>query len=390
MGLAVGQLIIYACTPLVSRLYDPSAVGRGGVFLAATNVVGTIAALRFEAQLAASDEAMARWVTVRGAAATALVSVLSIPVWTIISSSLAEGVLFGLTCAAVAAIAFLTQWAARLASMNGVAVSKAVQGITQAGTQVGLGAMGWRGFGMQLGFAAGYIVSACAQFGGVFKHLVQLRRGEVSRHQQRQSWKDALGLTLASALNLGTVWAQLFLLQLLYGNGASGQFTIAQRLAIAPAGLVVAALMPSVVSAAGKHLREGTSPWPVVTRALKGLIPFSLAVNLIIVAIPTSWVVALLGADWVYVKSMLAAMAPLTFGLVAVGPVNQIMAISGHTRTQLVWDFTRALSVFAVGLATYYAGGDGIRMVLTTSVTLFIFYVIYLVLLRNRTQEATR
>lgn len=382
VALCMGQAAVYGVTPIISRVYTPEEVGVAGQFLAAFSILGALSTFRWEMQLAACDELMAPRITKRAVASIAGVTVLS-AVGAIVIADVVTGLLFATCVASVGTITLSTQWAARRNSMNGIAMAKFVQGLAQAGTQVGSGAAGVTRLGLQIGLATGYGLSALVQVLAVRPLDKAKRHARAQWTFPRTLWLKTAALTLAAAINLCTVWAQLIIVSGAYDEASVGHFSLAQRLSIAPAGLAVAALAPPLIAKVGGALRSGEDPWQPIRNLLILMAPMTTVSTIGLASFPESWIVAALGPEWGNVKTMILAISPLILGLIVVGPVSQILAILGRAKTQILWDATRAIAVFGTGYVATKLGLTATAAVFTTSLTLLAWYVFYVALVRH-------
>lgn len=381
----MGQLAVYATTPVLSRMYTPHETGVAGVFLAIGSIVGALSTWRFEAMLPGVPESQAGWVTglgIRAAACTAVVTAAAYLLAThseVVIALLLGAFVLGLGCSQVFA-----QVAARQQRLNGLAVSKGVQGTVQAASQIGVGAGGGTSIGLQLGIVAGYLSGSSVQAVSLHRSTPGLpgtTRAIPAKSDRRRLWRRAAALTIAAGLNLTTVWSPVLALSVLHTRSDVGEFSLAQRLAIAPAGLAVAALAPVIVGAAGVSIRTDGSVWPIARRFTLRLLPLGAASGLALLMVPMNLVTAVLGPDWAHVTHYLHALAPLVAGVVVVGPVSQLLAVAGHARKQLLWDSGRLAAVVAVTAASWVLEAPPQVLVGGICTTIFVSYGAYLILL---------
>lgn len=386
-GLAVGQGLIYLATPVISRIYDPSAVGRAGTFLAVASVVGAVATLRLEVLLARCDDLDVAWV-LRSAMLSILLSsvICGICYGATGDGNLLTGIAMTLCVGSLATVALTTQMAARERRLSGLAASKVAQGVGQVVAQVSLGAARYTGVGLQVGYAVGYLAASGVQARALHWPIAAVRR-DATRH--REMVRTSLVLTVAATFNLLVVWSPTIALTFYFDRFDVGQLTVAQRLALVPAGLVVAALGPPVIAAFGHALRAGHAGWPTVSHRLRFTAPAGLLVAVGMAVLPTHLLVSFLGEQWRPVAGYLHALAPLVGGSLAIGPFSQLLALAGHVRDQLAWDAGR-LGVLA--LAVVVAVRCGLSAAATCSVIsviVLVSYAAYVWLLRCATSRPT-
>lgn len=397
VGLAIGQSVVYAATPLITRLYSTSEVGHGGLFLAAASILSAVSTLRLEVVLPRGDDQQARWavaLAVRSILVVAVVGGVAYAV-SVRAASLTGGLLaavtFGACVAGLGLVALVTQWSARTNSLDGLAASKVVQGLGQTGVQLLLGASRFTAFGLQIGFAVGYLLSAGVQAGRSMGRGARMVAHRLPWAADRRSLlRHSLLLSVATLVNLATVWSYPLLLRWFYGVSEVGVLTVAQRLAIAPAGLAVAAITPVVAAAAGARLRAQEDVWPVARTWLLRLLPLGLVSGGVLLLLPADVLVDLLGPGWGAVRSYLVALSPLIGTLVVVGPVSQLLSASGYSGSQLAWDCTRFVAAVLAFAVAAELGAPPARATLYSSVVLAVAYVAYVAILHRRLNDALR
>lgn len=388
LGLAIGQGAILFCTPLLTRAYTPAEMGFAGTFLAGASIVGTVATLRLELLIPTANDAEVRWLTGRVAISLACFGVLSATGFALfLPSQILNALLFGCAVVGLGGTALSLQLATRYRVMSGVAASKAGQGLGQAGSQVLAGALGATQIGMQLGIALGYIASAAIQTISVrLRGTMPQYRTPLNASRLRMYRRQIGVLTSAALLNIVTVWMYPLLTQLFFGAGATGQLTVAQRLAIVPAGIAVASLLPVVVGEAGSRLRNGEGLRSLVLLWLKRLAPLGVIATLCLLAVPKGWVIHLLGVEWGSVSEYLSAMAVMVGCQIVVGPLSQLLILQGRSRVQLLWDSTRLVVLLAASCAAAALSDSPIAMLWSASIVNMLFYSAYIVLVLRRAE----
>ena len=385
LGLLVGQGLIFGSLPLITRLYSTAEVGYSGTFLAAASIVGAVATFRLETLLPSASDSEATWLTTNAFRSLLAVSILScLGFFLFQRSDIANALLFGLTVAGLGGVVLALQSATRREKLNGVAVSKASQGVGQVGIQVLAGLAGLTKVGMQAGIAAGYLLSAAVQWIALRIHRRATVKLEVPIETKRARWRQAFTLTVAGFLNIGAIWMYPLLTQFFFGSVATGHLTVAQRLVLVPAGLMVAAFAPVVVGSVGATIRAGQGTRPQLLRLIRRLAPLGLATLISTLVVPRSWVVLLLGDEWGAAKDYLAALGPAAALQVAVGPLGLILILQGRTRTQLIWDCTRTLTLLTTMTLTAIASESAVATIWAGSLTFAFFYFVYLWLILHQ------
>ncbi len=145
-GATSAQLVLAASAPVLTRLYSPTEFGVYAVFAAALGIVGGVSCLRFESAIALpTSRSAARHVGM----IAALISVLMAATWLGIGSVLHAygghltpapwGIAVGLASLGILAMGAYKcywGWAIRGGAMTAVAMTKPVQGLSQATVQI--------------------------------------------------------------------------------------------------------------------------------------------------------------------------------------------------------------------------------------------------------------
>lgn len=168
---------------------------------------------------------------------------------------------------------------------------------------------------------------------------------------------------------------------------ATGEVTIAQRLATAPVGLVVASLAPVIMAQMGVALRAGKSADWLVRKWLRRLIPGGVLVALVLLLVPSAWVAFVLGDSWDGVGDYLGALALMMGSQLVAGPLSQVLVLQGRARLQLVWDLVRFVCLLLVSTFVAMASESPVAMIWSASITLALFYIVYLILVLSRRRE---
>lgn len=380
-GLIVGQGVVYLATPLLARLYSPQEIGTAAAVMAAAGVIAAVATFRLELMVPGAPDVEVKWLVRRAAALMVVVAAVLSPIaGFVLGLSPLDTLLTGLTAIGISFVALSLQVASRVQELRGVAAAKALQGIGQTVTQVCL-AVPAGPIGMQAGVAVGLLAAGGVQAMSARSHVQALPTQKPNPLRVRAIARSALLLTCAAACNAAVVAALPLLTQIFFDERATGELAVAQRLALAPAGLVVAAVLPVVITQFGKQVRtDATASRTIVLRWLKRLIPLGLIATSALLAAPLLPLAELLGDEWKDVGGYVAAMAPQIGAQLIVGPLSQCLVIQERTRTQLVWDVARVIAVFGAAVSVVMLGGDAVFMVAMISVVLVVAYAVYVCL----------
>lgn len=383
VGLAIGQGVVLLATPLLTRLYGPEQFGVLTVFMTVATIAAVLGTLRLEVLMPSADEA-----DVPILAATALMAatvtgiILAVLGVFVFRQSLELMALLGVIIVAIGAGAVLLQLAARVQQYRQLAASKAALGIVQVIFQSGLGFARFSGSGLVWGAVAGYCASLLIQYIGLRKvavlKAIRLRLFEWSTNIR--AVRRALPLVLASVANVMSTSALVLATSAYAGAEATGQLGVAQRVALIPAGLAVAAIGPIVAGAVGRAVRNDEDDAPEVKRWLLRLAPLALLTGGIMVALqflPTS---SLFGDDWGGVALYFVALAPAVAMQILAGPFSQVLIVRGRVKVQLVWEIVRLVLTAAALFVAFLSSATSVMFVAVGSMALAFGYVLQIVL----------
>lgn len=155
--------------------------------------------------------------------------------------------------------------------------------------------------------------------------------------------------------------APVFMLTSSHGVEAAGQFGMAWRATVMPAGMLIYAVSQVVSADLSQRIRNGDKDArATVIRFARLSALIGIAPVLLVYAVAEPLTPRVLGAQWSEAGRMIAAMAPLLLGAILNGPINMVLVITGRPGLQLVWEVTRA----AVVLGTLWIGaGAGLSAV---------------------------
>lgn len=360
--------------------------------MAAASIAGTVATLRFEALIPSASGEVVTWLIRRALVSAAVITLgAAFAYWCASGNDEVNAALFGVTVAGLASGGLLMQVASRRKMLRGIPSAKAIQGVGQTGVQLGSGLTTLTGVGMQLGIATGYLLSATTQ-------LIFLRRAQnftasdvnKRRPRKRQLLRQALVLVVAALINICTVWMYPLLTQIFFGSEVTGQLTMAQRIGLVPAAMIVASLSPVIVSRMSELIRDGRPVNHEMRRWLRRLLPFGGLALVVMVAVPEDWIATILGGEWSLSREFLAAMGLMVAAQVAIGPFGLLLVLQGRSKTQLAWDASRLATLLAVTSTTAVATQSPVAMIWSASIVLTFFYAIYTRLVLKYDRESIR
>ncbi len=391
-GSVVGQAIMVAVAPVLSRLYQPADFGAFAVFASTVGILAIIASLRYEIAIPLPPNEREAWALARLAlAAAAVVSgLLLISVWVwgphymaVFGISSDQTILIYLIPIGIV-LTSLYQISNYLIIRQGrhelLAKGKILQGGTAATLQTGLGytPLGPAGLaiGMMLGrFAASiYALASLNKTSGKSVGLMVVARRYIRFPK----------LALPSgAINALSVEMPLLLGSYLYGTDTAGFYALAQRVVVTPLSMIGKSIAQVYMSALGERVRE-RDPAAIllftgVARRLflLGAVPFLLLGLLA----PSLFGIAF-GERWYASGILVRILAPAFLAQFVVVPLSQTLNFISRQDYQLAWDIARFAGVAGSFALAYWLGLNYIFAFAAFSILLTLAYaVLYLVML---------
>lgn len=306
---AVGQLVLIAVMPLVTRLYTPEEFGIAAVFGALLGLLLMVATLRYElaiglprndghAQLLVRLALMLAVAT--GVLVLALVAVARAPISAMLGVPEMAELLWLLPFAVVGAAGYriFNFWALRQGSFGLIARTRVIQPIANAVTQVvagfaGLGALGLAGgqaIGSVVGVASlsrnfrGWRVPAQREFKQIF--LLSRRHSRFPRLDVPAALIDALSVQLPNLL-----------LVILFNPIVAGWYLLADRAIVNPLSLVGQAVGQVIYARSREDIASGRLA-AVITRIVAILSAGIILPGIAIIALAPMVFAFVFGAEW--------------------------------------------------------------------------------------------
>lgn len=344
-GAAFGQLLLVIATPFLARIYGPSAFGAFSALVAATSVLGPVAALKFDVGvMLPKDDDQARRL-VRLALASSVVSSLAaaLVIWLLSATSFGKSwalVPFaplwgGALVFATSVFTVLTQAALRRRAYGVVASRAVFQSAGTAGSQLGLGLLGVTQIGLTGGFLLGRLLG--------FVPLLRVARpllGAPSAGSYRETIREYIrlptALTGAALINSIGTNLPLLLVAAAFGDVAAGEFGMAQRLITVPATLLGASVAQVVGAELAQLLRERRPG----ARAIYRQTSVRLALTAVVVGVAIVGLAPLLpfvlGEGWSRTVPIAQAMSLAAAAALIGSPLSQVYTVYQSRATALI------------------------------------------------------
>lgn len=347
-GMLVAQVVALAATPLLTRLYAPSAFGLYALFVAIVAVMAPIAALRFDAALPlpdAEDDALAlarlAVFAALGVSIITTVVVASLFLWNTTTSIMAhdaQRILWWLPAGVLLTGLFQIAVALEVRGdrHHRAAGGRATQGISTAVAQCALGATSSGvGAGLIVGDLCGRLVSLLT----VGRGLRQAFRRSVDVTQLTSIARRYRGFasyaSSAAVINSCNAALPMLAVGLFFGLETAGLLLLAQRVASLPTALLTTAVSQvfAVELSRTPHAHERRS----LFRSTIGRLARVSIVPFVVIAVSAPFLFApLFGPDWLVAGRVAAAVVPFYFLQLLSGATMSAVDVMQAHKSRLV------------------------------------------------------
>jgi O-antigen/teichoic acid export membrane protein len=401
-GSVAGQAIVLLTYPVLSRLYDPGDFGLFAVFASVVSMiaVASTAALEVAVPLPVEDRdgAAVAWAGLAFVAATGLLTALA---GTVAAAPLAAllGVprlagywwLIVLTVLAFGTYLVLSEWMVRDRSYGALGTRNLLQGIGQAGTQLGLGLAGVRPLGLLLGLGVGRVVA----LGGLLSRRGLLRQPRPTAAALwaalRRYRRFPLLAMPSNLVNSAGLEVPLLLVAALYGDVRAGLLGLTVRVIAGPFAVIGQAVNQVFAGESSAAIREpkGTLGRIVRTSVHRLLLAGAVPAAVLLAAGP--WLFGLVfGQEWTEAGEYARLLALAYLGQLAVVPVSATLFLLERQHQELAWVVLRLLLTAGGPLACGIAGAPVTMAIAALAAGHVVSYVILYRLCVRAADDADR
>jgi O-antigen/teichoic acid export membrane protein len=371
-GVFVAQVIAFATSPFLTRLFTPEAFGTYSIIFAIATVASVFCTLRLETLLPIVDRPgtaiglLSFIIIISGGAATAALIAIAafgpqIAQFYGIEKSQAP-LLFAIPVLIIITSSYLSlrYWLIRKRRFSAIGRSQVLRALLNAGVSLVMGVMNFPAQFPTLGLIAGQ-AAGDAMFGGQLaaalrkRELLLLLRPRMSRIfaelRRRQAQITTLFATQAVAVLYGRL--PLIVIGVAFGPIHVGWYALAERICQAPSALVASAIGDVYRQRASEAFRAG-KPFDALMRRVLGLttalsiVPFAFAI-----ALATSYTGLLFGEKWHDAGSTVAIMLIGTFFAFNQSPVDKAALIHEANGYIYAWHGIRLVGECAAGWLAY-------------------------------------
>lgn len=366
-GTVLGQAIVIAVSPILTRLYTPADFGTLGVFASLLGLMAAITSLRYELAipLPEKDEDAAALVVLSLAIIPVSAFAVGLGTW-IFRADIARWTnapdlapyiwLLPLGMALFGFYQVFTYWAIRKKAFAGIARTKLNQGVAMVITQLSLFAFAPLGLlmGQVAGSAAGG--GTLAALAARHDHTAFRATGIHRMLRMASRYRRFPQVSAISGLvNTGGMVLPILLLAAAFGPFIAGQFALVQRVVALPMNLVGGAVAQVYFGEGAAALRTSPSTlYGLFFRASRQLAMFAIAPMLVLLVAGPWLFIFVFGREWVSAGHFARLLAPMVAVQLVASPLSQTLNVLERQTWQLGWDvFRLALVVGSFAIAAH-------------------------------------
>jgi O-antigen/teichoic acid export membrane protein len=377
-GTAVAQIIAFALSPVISRLFSPIDFGIAGSFAAVVTVVSTVVTLQYSQAiiLPKSDKDAINLLGV-SCLCTLVFSLLCFAACIIAPASLndlmrttgllAPGLLMGAVLVTGINQSFQA-WCVRAKAFKQTSASQVVRSLASSGAQVGCGSMSFGAVGL-VGSSVLAEILATVNLGRVvlrdWRTLGRNVGWKTMRHLALEYRDFPVFNASSSLINSLSLGLPMLLLTHFYGLAVAGGYAFAMRILSTPMGFVLSSLRQVLLQKAAEAHHEGRRLMSLYAKISLGLFGVALLPAMaMFVWAPRlfSWI---FGPQWLMAGEFATSLVVWLLFMFCNVPASLFGRIIRIQRQMFVFD----LSVLLLRTASLYIGG----MYYSSSTTIMLF-----------------
>lgn len=349
-GTVLGQLAVFAATPVLSRLYNAEAFSDFGIYIAISGVFAVIGTLRLEGAIpvAESDED-ALYLTHAALKICALTTIASFLItFTLIKYGLVKvtvnpwvmTVMVGISTFLIGTFQTLTAFQIRHDGFRQIAQAKASQGVALSVSQVILGLLNPN----SIGFIVGDVLGRASGISSISRKFLR-----DSAKIQDYNLKDLLYRyrrfptfsAPAALINSLGLQAPIFILSAVISPASLGLFVFVNRLIVVPMGIISQSMAQVFIGEIGKAKIEKRPLLPIFTKYVVFTLSLALMVILPVIPFIGQIIPFLFGIKWEKAITILNTLLLLSIVQITSVAVSQTLNAVDKNSWQLIWDIGR-------------------------------------------------
>ena len=393
-GAALGQVVLVAATPIVSRLYGPQAYGALAVFSSMLSIGSILVTFRWEVTIPlpkADEEARDLLVlALVTAMLTAGLACSGLLAWRFLTRSGAANPLFRhlvwtlpLGMLSFGTYQSLAYWATRKQLYRPISATRVNQSIASVGAQVTLFRLPPQGLGLILAYIIGQSFGLRPLFFAFRKTRPRTPLPGLARLLElaRKYWHmSAYGAATGVAATLGDNLPALLLARA-FGLEIAGIYLMASRVFSLPAQMVGAAIAQVFMGETSQRLRDDPRSVSTYFHSVHRNL-LRVAVGILFLGAVSPFILPwVLGPKWHAAGLFAAIIAPAAAADITVRPLYNITVIANRPKLQLVSGLLPlGLGLLGLGLPILFHASDRISIICYTlckSLGSILIYLVY-------------
>ncbi|MDA1529863.1 lipopolysaccharide biosynthesis protein [Bacillus cereus group sp. TH260-2LC] len=392
-GTALGQLIAFLASPIISRIYSPSDFGIVSVYSSILAVFLVIASLRYEfaISLPKRDEDAINLVTLSLIIVIILSLFSGIVIWIMSNLEITRiylnklGLykwLIPISILGMGSYQVLNYWAIRKSEYKLIAKTKITQNVSQVATYISVGLFKSGPIGLILGDIIGKtsgVRNFCSLILKENKNLFKsIKIKEIIKVGKRYK-EFPLISSVSSVINILGLQIAPIAFVLLFGEREAGLYSFGHKMITIPLmvlGQAVAQVYIGEVSKVVKGKKKELKPFFVNTIKklfLIGIVP------IVVLSVGGRLLFSIVfGSEWGEAGYFLQLMSPMYLAFFIVFPISQTLNILEMQKKQFIWDLLRLVLVITIFSVVYLFNISIYNAIILYS---FVMAVTYLLLL---------
>lgn len=398
---ACGQLIAFAGSLILVRIYTPEAMGAYSTVVAVSTCLAPLISGRFEMALpiVRDDKSALRLAAVALVGAMSIASVIGL-VWGIACLLEAPGLRgesmwwWALPLSSFSLVGFVcaNQLAVRFGSYRSLALRGILYPSLMSGAQVLFGLALFGSDGLIWGLVTAHLVTAATLWVPALKRVSKFGDSGAPVKALLSEYRHfPYFLAPSGAVNALSVQLPQMGIALLFGMAIAGQFGMMSRILAVPVALIGQSIGYVYAGEIARLKREGTTNivrlYDKLTAGLGGL---ALLIVCFVIFFGEPVFTWLLGEQWRTTGQLAVLYVASTAMQLVTAPLSQTLIIAGRTKWQLLIDVVRTLLVLSVFAVTAWANAQVETTVLLVGLSSAAGYVVVWAVNRKAAKDLGR
>lgn len=377
----IGQLIIFATLPLISRIYSPEQFGLYSSLVAIISILGVTTTLRYDIAIALTNDSSERFALYKLSSYLNLIITILITCSLIIINaftdyfSLGEILFIGLSIYMIGKLQIFNNLSVSLGYFKQVSLTKLTQSISQVIIQL----FGYFSKNNLIFLFLGYIAG---KTNGLL-YLYRTNKGSLKAEDIKKEdylrvikkFKNFPLYSFPSSL-IGSASSNIIIIVIvvIYGGFYAGLYGFLTRIISAPLQLISKSYNSSLYKYSQSNSTRSIFKLYILTSSFI-LLLFIFAI-VIYMNLDVNIFSVLFGQEWAYINKIFPPFLLMTMAQFSVVPVSEILTVLNHQRIRLYWDILKILSLTALFTTVIYQNINFDNFIIYYCCLMILLYVI--------------